>query len=262
MLIDSHCHLDLKEFTEDLDCVVKRALCNNVQFMITISTLISRFDRIRTITEKYANIFCSIGTHPHYVHEDRAVTAHDLIELAEYPKVVAIGETGLDYQYDNSMIGIQKQAFLIHIEAARKSRLPLVIHSRNADHDMEEILRREIKKDGFLFILHCYASSVELAQAVIELGGYLSFSGLLTFKNASNIREIAKIIPHNRILVETDSPYLAPIPYRGQRNEPSFIIKTIKVLARTLDMSDEEITKITTLNALRAFSKIVFPVGE
>ncbi|RCL00391.1 MAG: TatD DNase family protein [Candidatus Tokpelaia sp. JSC085] len=259
MLIDSHCHLDSAEFRSDLDWIIKRALSNNVQRMITISTCIWQFDRIRAIAEKYKDIFCSVGTHPHNVDAVLAVTAESLIKLAEHPKVVAIGETGLDYHYNNSMPHIQKRDFFAHIEAARQSGLPVIIHSRDADEDMVKILRHENKKGDFTFVLHCYNSGMELALTGIELGGYLSFSGILTFKSASHVRRVAKIVPQNQILVETDAPYLAPVPYRGQRNEPSFMIKTVEILARTLDMPYERVAEITTLNALRVFCKMMAP---
>jgi len=262
MLIDSHCHLDFDEFVPELDQVIERATASGVGRMVTISTHVRQFDRIRTIAEKYGQVFCSVGTHPHNACEEPDVTAEYLINLAKHPKVVAIGETGLDYHYDYSTSEAQKQSFLIHIAAARQSGLPLVIHSRNADKDMEEILRHETRKGAFAFILHCYSSGMKLAQTGIELGGYLSFSGILTFKNAPDIREIAKSVPHDRLLVETDAPYLAPIPYRGQRNEPSFVAKTAAVLARVLDISDEDIAAITTRNALRLFSKMRVQAGE
>lgn len=256
MLIDSHCHLDFDEFAPELDQIIERAIANDIRFMITISTSIRHFVRVRAIAEKYENVFCSVGTHPHSAHEELDVTAQDLVKLTKHPKVVAIGEAGLDYHYGYSTPEAQRQSFLNHIEAARQTGLPLVIHSRSADEDMEEILCSETEKGAFPFILHCYSSGMKLARAGLELGGYLSFSGILTFKSASEIREIAKAIPHDRLLVETDAPYLAPVPYRGQRNEPSFVIKTAEELARILDISSEQAAEITTRNALRLFSKM------
>lgn len=262
MLIDTHCHLDFDEFAPELDQVIERAFTNDIACMVTISTRVRQFDRIRAIAERYENVFCSIGTHPHHAHEELDVTAEELAALAHHPKVVAIGEAGLDYHYDFSLPDAQKQSFLAHIAAARQSGLPLVIHSRSADEDMEDILRQEMHKGRFCFILHCYSSGMRLAQTGIELGGYISFSGILTFKNAQNIREIAKIVPHDRLLVETDAPYLAPVPYRGQRNEPAFVSKTADILAQILNMSSAEIAEITTRNALALFRKIAEPAGE
>lgn len=256
MLIDSHCHLDFDEFAPELDQIIERAIASDVRFMVTISTSIRHFARVRAIAEKYENVFCSVGTHPHSAHEELDVTTQDIVKLTRHPKVVAIGEAGLDYHYDYSTPEAQRQSFLNHIEAARQTGLPLVIHSRSADEDMEEILRNETEKGAFPFILHCYSSGMKLARAGIELGGYLSFSGILTFKSAPEIREIAKTVPYDRLLVETDAPYLAPVPYRGQRNEPSFVVKTAEELARILDISNEQAAEITTRNALRLFSKM------
>ncbi|RCL02657.1 MAG: TatD DNase family protein [Candidatus Tokpelaia sp. JSC188] len=256
MLIDSHCHLHFDEFLSDIDQAIERAIASDIEFMITVSTSVRDFPRIQTIVEKYENIFCSVGTHPHKVFEEADITTEDLLRLSKHPKVVAIGEVGLDYYYDNASSAAQKENFLNHIKASRQTELPLIIHSRNADDDIEKILRNEMKNGAFSFVLHCYSSGRKLAQTGIELGGYLSFSGILTFKNAVTIREIAKTIPYDRLLVETDAPYLAPIPYRGRRNEPSFVIKIVEELAKTLDITSEQAAKLTTQNALHLFKKM------
>ncbi|MET3560022.1 TatD DNase family protein [Bartonella japonica] len=256
MLIDTHCHLDFEDFAQDLDGVIQRALDADVKRMITISTHVRKLDRLLAITQAYDQVFCSVGTHPNNAREEQNITAEELIHLSQHPKIVALGEVGLDYHYDYSSPEEQKKVFQEHIIASRETQLPLVIHSRNADLDMEEILRKQIKEGAFPFILHCYSSGERLARAGIELGGYISFSGILTFKNAIEIREIAKIVSHERLLVETDAPFLAPVPHRGKINEPSFVSYTATVLAKTIGLSTEEIAKITTQNAFRLFNKM------
>ncbi|WP_375706745.1 TatD family hydrolase [Bartonella sp. AA126HLJHH] len=256
MLIDTHCHLDFEDFSQDLDNVIQRALDAEVKRMITISTHVHKLDKLLAIAQSYDQVFCSVGTHPNHAHEEQNITAEELIQLSNHPKIVAFGEGGLDYHYDYSTPEEQKKVFQEHIIASRKTQIPLVIHSRNADIDMEKILREQIKEGAFPFILHCYSSGMQLARAGIELGGYISFSGILTFKNALEIREIAKIVPHEHLLVETDAPFLAPSPHRGKTNEPSFVCYTAAVLAETIGLSIEETAQITTRNAFRLFSKM------
>ncbi|MBR7654481.1 TatD family hydrolase [Ochrobactrum oryzae] len=259
MLVDSHCHLDFADFEPERDDVVQRALDAGVRRMVTISTRVRKFDTIRALAETYDSVYCSVGTHPNNAHEELDVTADDFVRLAEHPKVVAIGEAGLDYHYDYAPPEAQRQGFLVHIEAARRTQLPLVIHARSADEDMAEILERETEKGAFPFILHCFSSGRALAEKGIALGGYVSFSGILTFKNSAEIREVASIVPRDRLLVETDAPYLAPVPYRGKRNEPSFVQHTAAVLAETIGVSREEIAQITSENVFRLFSKMPMP---
>lgn len=259
MLVDSHCHLDFPDFAEERDAVVARALASGVSRMITISTRVRRFEQIRTIAEAYENVWCSVGTHPHNAAEELDVTADELVALSAHPKVVAIGEAGLDYHYDKSPRDAQAQGFRTHIEAARRTQLPLVIHARSADEHMEMILRDEMGKGAFPFILHCFSSGRRLAEVGVELGGYVSFSGILTFKNSQELRDIARDVPHDRLLVETDAPYLAPVPHRGQRNEPAYVAKTAAVLAETIGIDAVEIAAITTENVLRLFKKIPRP---
>ncbi|VEJ45350.1 TatD family hydrolase [Bartonella vinsonii] len=256
MLIDTHCHLDFEDFSKDLDDVVQRAIDADVKRMITISTHVHKLDKLLAIAQTYEQVFCSVGTHPNYAHEEQNITAERLIHLSKHPKIVAFGEVGLDYHYDYSSPEEQKKVFREHIIASRETQLPLVIHSRNADLDMEKILREQIKEGNFPFVLHCYSSGMRLARAGLELGGYISFSGILTFKNAREIREIAKIVPHEHLLVETDAPFLAPIPHRGKTNEPSFVRYTAAILAETVGLSTEEIAQITTHNAFCLFSKM------
>ncbi|MBQ9351301.1 TatD family hydrolase [Phyllobacterium sp.] len=259
MLVDSHCHLDFPDFAEERDAIVQRALDLGVVRLVTICTRVRKLDGIIGIAERYDSVFASVGTHPNNAHEELDVTADDLIKLAEHPKVVAIGEAGLDYHYDYAPPEAQQQGFRTHIAAARATGLPLVIHARSADEDMIAILREESGKGAFPFILHCFSSGAELARVGVELGGYISFSGILTFKNSPEIREIARNVPRDRLLVETDAPYLAPMPHRGKRNEPSFVTHTAAVLADTIGASVEEIGTLTTDNVFRLFTKMPRP---
>ncbi|EJF85978.1 TatD family hydrolase [Candidatus Bartonella washoeensis] len=256
MLIDTHCHLDFEDFAQDLDDVIQRALDANVKRMITISTHVRKLDKLLAITQAYDQVFCSVGTHPNNAQEEQNIKAESLIKLSKNPKIVAFGEAGLDYHYDYSSPKEQKKVFQEHIIASRETQLPLIIHSRNADEDMKKILREQIKEGAFPFVLHCYSSGMQLARAGLEMGGYISFSGILTFKNALVIREIAKIVPHKHLLVETDAPFLAPVPHRGKTNEPSFVRYTAAILAETIGLSIEETAQITTQNAFRLFGKM------
>jgi TatD DNase family protein len=223
---------------------------------VTISTRVGRFDEVLGIAETHDNVFCSVGTHPHNAAEEPDVTAEDLIRLAQHKKVVAIGEAGLDYHYDNSPRNLQEKGFRTHIAAARETELPLVIHAREADDDIARILEEETAKGAFPFVLHCFTGGPDLAKRGLALGGYLSFSGVLTFKSAENLRAIAKEAPLDRILVETDAPYLAPEPLRGRTNEPSYVVHTAAKLAATRGLSADEIATATTENFFRLFSKV------
>ena len=256
MLVDSHCHLDFPDFAAERDDVVARALAAGVGRMVTISTRVRRFDEIRAIAEAYPQVWCSVGTHPHNAAEELDVTAEELVQLAEHPKVVAIGEAGLDYFYDHAPREAQARGLRTHIAAARITQLPLVIHARDADDDMIAILEDETAKGAFPFVLHCFSSGRGLAEAGVALGGYVSFSGILTFKRSEELRAIARNVPRERLLVETDAPYLAPQPFRGKRNEPSYVVETAKVLAQTIDVSQEDIARITTDNFFRLFKKV------
>lgn len=262
MLIDSHCHLDFPDFAEDRAAFVARAVAAGVGRLITISTRVRRFDQIRAIAEAHPEVFCSVGTHPHNAAEELDVSADDLVALAEHPKVVAIGEAGLDYFYDHAPRDAQAQGLHTHIEAARRTQLPLVIHARDADDDMIAILREETGKGAFPFVLHCFSSGAELARVGVELGGYVSFSGILTFKRSDELRDIARTIPHDRLLVETDAPYLAPMPHRGKRNEPAFVVNTARVLAETIGVDADQIAKLTTDNVLRLFARMPRPLAD
>jgi TatD DNase family protein len=255
VLIDTHCHLDFADFDAERDELVARAGGEGVKQMITISTLVHRFERIKAIAETYPNVFCSVGTHPNHAQEEDIET-EELVRLSEYDKCVAIGEVGLDYHYDYATPQQQAKGLTKHIAAARITGLPLVIHARSADDDMAAILRDEHAKGAFPFVLHCFSSGADLANTGVELGGYVSFSGILTFPKSDDIRAIAKTVPRDRLLVETDAPYLAPKRWRGKRNEPSYVVNTAEVLAETIGVTTDEIAEITTENAFRCFWKM------
>ena len=256
MLVDSHCHLEFPDFAEDLDQVVARARAAGVTTMVTISTRVRQFAGVRAVAERFDSVFCSVGTHPHNAHEELDVTAEMLVSLTEHPKVVAIGEAGLDYHYDNSPREAQAAGLLTHIAAARSTGLPLVIHACEADADLTAILKAETEKGAFPAVLHCFSSGRGLAESGIALGHYVSFSGILTFKNSQEIRDIARDLPADRILVETDAPYLAPPPHRGERNEPAFVVNTADVLAQVRGVDRAEIGRLTSENFFRLFSKV------
>ncbi|HTV69142.1 MAG TPA: TatD family hydrolase [Rhizobiaceae bacterium] len=259
MLVDSHCHLDFPDFAEERSAVIARAVAAGVGRMVTISTRVKRFDQILAIAEAHPEVYCSVGTHPHNAAEELDVTMDDLVRLSRHPKVVAIGEAGLDYHYDKSPRPAQAQGFRTHIAAARETGLPLVIHAREADADMGDILEEESGQGAFPFIMHCFSSGRGLAERALALGGYISFSGILTFKNSEELRAIARDVPRDRLLVETDAPYLAPVPFRGKRNEPAYTAYTAKVLAETIGASEAEIAAITTDNFFRLFKKMPRP---
>ncbi|OLP43569.1 TatD family hydrolase [Rhizobium oryziradicis] len=257
MLIDTHCHLDFADFESERDELVKRAHDAGVKQMVTISTRVAKLDALLALTQRYPSVFCSVGTHPNNANEELDISAADLVQLANaHEKIVAIGECGLDYFYDTQTPQDQKTGFLRHIEASRQTQLPLVIHSRSADEDMAAILTQETKKGAFPFILHCFSAGEALAKTGVELGGYISFSGILTFPKSQELRDIAKDVPLDRLLVETDAPYLAPKRWRGKRNEPSYVVNTAEVLAEVKGLSYAEMAKITTDNALKLFSKM------
>lgn len=256
MLIDTHCHLDFPDFVEGIPALVARAKAAGVARMITISTRVKHTGVYRAIAEANDAVWFSVGTHPHNAGEEPDVTAEQLVTLAAHPKCVAIGEAGLDYHYDTAPRVAQAASFRTHIAAARQTGLPLVIHARAADEDMIAILEDEHAKGAFPAVLHCFSSGAELARRGLALGLYLSFSGILTFKNSQDIRDIAAEAPLERLLVETDAPYLAPPPHRGRRNEPAYVAETAKVLAGVKGVSETEIARITTGNALRLFSKL------
>ena len=253
MLVDSHCHLDFPDFASELDAVVARAADARLMRLVTISTRVRRFAGVLAIAERFPDVFCSVGTHPHYAHEELDVTPDDLVAHTRHPKVVAIGEAGLDYHYDNSPRDAQERGFRTHIAAARATGLPLVIHSREADADTARILEEETGQGTFPAVLHCFTGGPDLARRAVALGGYVSFSGILTFKNSTALRAIAADLPADRILVETDAPYLAPNPFRGKRNEPAFVVEAARQIGELRGVSTEEIGRQTSENFRRFF---------
>jgi TatD DNase family protein len=256
MLIDSHCHLDFPDFADDLDAIVARASEAGIGRIVTISTRVKRLGALLDITARFPNVYCSVGTHPHQADEEDGISAEELIELTRHPKVVALGEAGLDYFYEHGSRQAQERGFRAHIAAARATGLPLVIHTREADEDCGNILQDEMARGPFRAVLHCYTGGRELAMKAIEMGLSISFTGILTFKKSQALRDLAAELPADRIMVETDSPYLAPGKFRGKRNEPSYVVETAKVLAETRGVSLEEISRQTTENFFRLFSKV------
>jgi len=256
MLIDSHCHLDFPELHAELGGVLARAREAGVGLMVTISTRVAKFNELKALVEAHDNVFCSVGTHPHNAAEEPDITVEELVEIARHPKVVAIGEAGLDYHYDHSPRDVQKKSFRTHIAAARETGLPLVIHAREADADVARILEEESEEGAFPFVLHCFTSGADLAHRGLALGGFISFSGVLTFKKADALRDIALAVPYDRVLVETDAPYLAPEPFRGKTNEPAFVAKTAARLAALRGIGEDEMARITTQNFFQLFKKV------
>ncbi len=259
MLVDSHCHLDFPDFAEDLDAIVARAEAAGIGRIVTISTRVRKINGLLEIAARFPNVYCSVGTHPHNADEEDGITSDELIALTKHPKVVALGEAGLDNFYKDGSPEAQERGFRAHIAAARATGLPLVIHTREADEACGRILEDEIAKGQFKAVLHCYTGGRELAMKAIGLGLSISFTGILTFKNSQAIRDIAAELPADRIMVETDAPYLAPGKFRGKRNEPSFVVETARVLAETRGVSLDEIARQTTENFFRLFNKVPRP---
>ena len=256
MLVDSHCHLDFPDFAPELDAVVARANAAGVGHMVTICTRVRRHAQVLAVAERFPAVTCSVGTHPHHADEELDITAEDLIAHTRHPKVVALGEAGLDYHYDNAPRDAQSQGFRTHIAAARATQLPLVIHTREADADCARILEDEMGKGAFPAVLHCYTGGADLARRAVALGCYIGFTVIVTFKNSAALRAIAAELPADRFLVETDAPYLAPLPYRGKRNEPSYVVEVAKTLAEVRGVSFEEIARQTTENFFKLFAKV------
>ena len=262
MLVDSHCHLDFPDFGADLDAVLARAAGAGVGTIQTICTRVSAFDAVRGLAEAHAPVWCSVGVHPHHVAEEPAVTAAHLLGLAAHPKVIGIGETGLDFHYDNSPRPEQEASFRQHIAAARESGVPLIVHTRSADDETCRILREEAGKGAFPGVIHCFSAGRAVAETALALGLHISFSGILTFKNAEAVRAVARDVPVERLLVETDAPYLAPVPYRGRRNEPAHVRRTAERLARLKGLDEAALARATTENFFKLFSKARAPAVD
>ncbi len=252
MLVDSHCHLDFPDFTIEREAVVARARTAGVTTILTIGTRLDEFQDVRAIAESDPDIWCSVGAHPHEAADHADLLPEHLVALTAHPKVVGIGETGLDFHYDLSPRDAQERVFRAHIAASRATGLPLIIHAREADHEIAGILDEERPPPG---VLHCFSSGRALAEAALALGFYISISGIVTFKNADGLRAIVQDLPLDRLLVETDSPYLAPVPYRGRRNEPAFVKATAAAVAALKGVEPERLGAVTSANFFRLFSK-------
>lgn len=261
-IVDSHCHLDFPDFEGEIPELVARATAAGVARMVTICTRLRNEPSVRAIAEAYDPVFYAAGTHPMSAAEEPLATVDELLKIAEHPKMVGIGESGLDYHYTAESADIQKQSLRIHIAAARETGLPLIIHARAADDDMARILTEEYRNGAYNCVMHCFSSSKQLAEAALDLGFYLSMSGITTFKKSQDLRDIFAAAPVDRILVETDAPYLAPVPYRGRRNEPAYSAYTAKVGAEVFGMDYAAFARQTTANFDRLFSKAITKVSE
>jgi TatD DNase family protein len=262
MLVDSHCHLDFPEFAPELDAVVSRAQDAGVGVCVSIGTRMDGFPQVRAIAERFANVWCSVGVHPHEAEKELLDGPDALVEAAKHHKVVGIGETGLDYYYEHSPRAEQIRNFRTHIEAARQTGLPVIMHTRDANDDTIAVLREEMAKKPFTGLIHCFTGTRRLADAALELGFYISVSGIATFRKSDELRAVLKDVPLDRLLVETDAPFLAPMPHRGKRNEPAFVKHTAAALAALKGVSAQALEDATTTNFFRLFSKVEPPVPE
>ena len=254
-LVDSHCHLNYEGLADRQEEVLAAARARGVQGFLNISTRQKEWGDVVGAAERHPDVWASIGVHPHEADAHPDLGAAALVEAAAHPRVIAIGECGLDYYYDKSDRAAQRERFGAHIEAARQTGLPLVVHTRDAEADTAEILTREVGKGGVGGVLHCFTGSAELARTALDLGFYISISGIVTFKNARDLQAVAKTIPHDRLLVETDSPFLAPVPHRGQTCEPAFVVDTAAFLSDLRDEPLDELAAATTANFFRLFNK-------
>ena len=252
MLVDSHCHLDFPDFAAELAAIIARARSAGVETMLTISTRLDEFPGVRTIAEAHEEVWCSVGAHPHEAKDHAELAPEELIALAAHPKVVGIGETGLDFHYDLSPRDIQERVFRTHIAAAHATGLPLVVHAREADREVARILEEERPPPG---VMHCFSSGRALAETALAVGFYVSISGIVTFRNAEDLRATVRDVPLDRLLVETDAPYLAPVPYRGKRNEPAFVAATAAAVADLKGLKPEALAAATSANFFRLFAK-------
>ncbi|OJU54300.1 MAG: LuxR family transcriptional regulator [Brevundimonas sp. 67-6] len=259
MLIDSHVNLHAPQFDEDREAVIDRARQAGVRLMVEISDKLSTFEATHALAMNNADIWCTVGVHPHEAKDYADLTVDRLVELADRPRVIGIGECGLDFHYDLSPRDVQATVFRQHIEAARRTGLPLVIHTREADEIMADILRGEHRRAPFKFLMHCYTSGLELAETAMELGAWFSVSGIATFKAAEEVREVIRRMPEDRIIVETDCPYLAPIPHRGRRNEPAYVGLVLERLAEIRGWTPEQADELTTDAFFNLFDRIPRP---
>lgn len=255
MLVDSHCHLNFADFNDDLDDVIANAHNAGIGKMVSICTHLGEFEQVHDIANKYPNVYCSVGVHPHDVEKQGEYSLQQLLDLAAKSKVVGLGETGLDYFYEHSPRDLQKQSFVKHIDASRQTGLPVIIHTRDADKDTIDIINNEQAKGKFTGLIHCFSSTDEVAQAALDNGMYISISGIITFKKAQDLRDVVSKLPLERLLVETDSPFLAPVPHRGKRNEPAYTKLTAQYLAELLNISYDELEAKTTANFNKLFNR-------
>ena len=246
----------MQEFADDIPQVIANAKAAGVILMQTICTRSSDFPGIIAIAEKYPEIYASFGIHPHEVEKEKLLTADEIVAYTKHPKVIGVGETGLDYYYEHSKRDIQQESFVNHIKASSQTNLPVIVHSRNADDDTISIMSSEMKANPYPGLIHCFSSTRALAMASLDIGLYISIAGIITFKNAEDLRDTMKYVPLDRILIETDAPYLAPIPMRGKRNEPAFVKHVAQCLAQVKSVTVEEIAEKTTANFRRLFSKV------
>jgi len=258
MLVDSHCHLDFSEFREEREAIIARARSAGVETMLTISTRLDEFQGVRAVAEAHDGIWCSVGAHPHEAKDHADLAPRELVALAAHSKVIGIGETGLDFHYGLSPRDVQERVFRAHIAAARETGLPLIVHAREADREVAHILDEERPPPG---VMHCFSSGRALAEAALALGFYISISGIVTFRNAADLRAIVRDLPLDRLLVETDAPYLAPVPYRGKRNEPAFIAATAAAVAELKGIELQHLAEMTSANFFRLFDKASAPAG-
>ena len=261
LIVDSHCHLDYAGLHEQLPAVLDRCKAAGVGLVLSISSLVSKRAKLLEIAETYENVFCTIGTHPHHAHEELDLSVAELVALTAHPKVVGLGEAGLDYYYDKSPREAQMLGFRNHVAAARETGLPLVIHTREAEDDTARVLEEEMALGQFKAVLHCFTSQQWLAEKAVALGHFVSFSGIMTYKTAENLRETARLLPEDRILVETDAPYLAPVPHRGKSNEPAFVAHTLEALALARGVSRDHMAAVTSANFFRLFDKVPVPLA-
>ncbi|MEJ1969735.1 MAG: TatD family hydrolase [Rhizomicrobium sp.] len=261
MLVDSHCHLDFPEFAPELDAVVERARAVGVTVCVSIGTTLAKFPGVRAVAERFADVWCSVGVHPHEAQNELLADPQPLIDAASHPKVVGIGETGLDYFYEHSPRPQQIANFRAHIAAARATGLPVIVHTRDADDDTIAVLQEEMSAAPFTGLIHCFTGTQRLADAALGLGMSISVSGIATFKKSDALRAVLKTVPLDRLLVETDAPFLAPMPHRGKRNEPAFVVNTAAMLAGLKDASSEALAAATTENFFRLFTKVTRPHG-
>lgn len=262
MLVDSHCHLDYPDFDSERDALVARARQAGIVRMVSIGVRLSQFERVYALTQAYKEVFAAVGVHPHEAGKEGLSAPDVLVEYAKRDKVVAIGESGLDYFYQHAPREDQQRSFRAHIAAARLTQLPLVVHSRDADEDTLGLLREGQQEGAFPCVIHCFTGGLELMQGCVDLGHYISMSGIATFKKSEELRQIFAKVPPERLLVETDAPYLAPAPHRGKRNEPSFVAHTARYMADYLGYEFEAFSRLTSENFFRLFSKVTRPSGD